>query len=364
MKRIFVRHAALLVLAMAASLPDAAYAQLGGAGGGGRASRIEGDFKFLPLPYVNYDRSIGLQGGGLPMAMFNAVSQDTVSPSSIAGLFGMYTTNKTWFVMGFGRFYLAQDNWRVTTAGGVGNYNFQFFIDVPVSGWIPYSTEMGFAFLQLERRIKGSLYGGASYVFMDFETTLEALPDTSARETLHGFGLNLSLDRRSSVYYPRGGYDTSIRYFGFPEGFGNESTSSKLRFEHNHFFSARKSRDVIASRLFAGAGLGDLTFNQQFVVGQGKDIRGYTQGEFRGNYLLALQGEYRWNALKRLGFVGFAAVATVFESINEGDNGKLLPGVGTGFRVTVDRETNFNVGMDIAVGRDDWGIYFKIGEAF
>ena len=57
-------------------------------------------------------------------------------------------------------------------------------------------------------------------------------------------------------------------------------------------------------------------------------------------------------------------MATVFEAINEKDSGKLLPGVGTGFRVTVDEETKMNVGMEIAVGLDDWGIYFRLGESF
>ena len=67
-------------------------------GGGGAEGRIEGDFKFLPIPYINYDRSIGFQLGALPMAMFDPVRNDTLAPSSIAGLFGMYTTNETWFV--------------------------------------------------------------------------------------------------------------------------------------------------------------------------------------------------------------------------------------------------------------------------
>ena len=121
---------------------------------------------------------------------------------------------------------------------------------------------------------------------------------------------------------------------------------------------------MIAGRFFAGMGLGDLSFEQQFIVGQRKDIRGYTQGEYRGNYMLALQGEYRWNFHPRLGVVGFAAVATIFDGVNEDDNGKLLPGVGAGFRFTADTETNMNVGMDIAVGLEDWGIYFRLGEAF
>lgn len=177
-------------------------------------------------------------------------------------------------------------------------------------------------------------------------------------------GLSLALDHRSSVYYPRTGFESTLKYFTYPSAFGNETDLDKIEFEYNHFVPARGDRDVIAGRFFAGLGIGDLAFEQQFIVGQRQDIRGYTQGAFRGDYLLAIQGEYRWNFRPRLSAVGFAGLATVFETVNEDDDGRLLPGIGAGFRFTADTETNMNVGMDIAVGIDDWGIYFRLGEAF
>jgi hypothetical protein len=79
---------------------------------------------------------------------------------------------------------------------------------------------------------------------------------------------------------------------------------------------------------------------------------------------VALQAEYRWNFHRRFGVVGFGGLATIFAAVNEGDDGTLLPAIGTGFRFTADTETHLNVGMDIAVGRGDWGLYFKFGEAF
>jgi outer membrane protein assembly factor BamA len=297
------------------------------------------------------------------MAMFNPVKSDTISPSSMAGLFGMYTTNDTWFLNAFAKLFLKEDNWRITAAGGTGNYNFQFYMDAPISGWIPYQTEIDVVFAQLQRRLYKRFYGGVSYVYLNFTTTLELVPDP-IRETLHGLGFDLALDHRSSVYYPRTGFETTLQYFTYPTAFGNEADADKIEFEYNRFVPIRDEQDVIAGRFFAGMGLGALSFNQQFVVGQRQDIRGYTQGEFRGNYMLALQGEYRWNFRPRLGAVGFAAVATIFDAINEDDDGKLLPGVGAGFRFTADTETNMNVGMDIAAGLDDWGIYFRLGEAF
>jgi hypothetical protein len=76
-------------------MPSIIYAQGIPSGGAGSTARIDGNFKFMPIPYLNYNRSIGLSLGALPMAMFNPVKYDTLSPSSIAALLGMYSTNKS-----------------------------------------------------------------------------------------------------------------------------------------------------------------------------------------------------------------------------------------------------------------------------
>ncbi len=51
--------------------------------------------------------------------------------------------------------------------------------------------------------------------------------------------------------------------------------------------------------------------------------------------------------------------------LSEDDNWSgLLPGGGAGLRYLAIKEHNINLGIDIAVGKGDWGIYFRIGEAF
>lgn len=330
--------------------------------GGGRGSRIDGKYKFMPIPYVNYDRSMGFTLGAVPMFMFNPSEKDTISPSSLVGAVGTWSTTKTWFLMGFGKFFLAEDRWRITTAGGLGTVNYQFYLDNPVGGWIPYQSEADFFMFKVERKIYKTLYGGMSYTYANVITSTETLPLTDSL-TLHGIGLNLSLDTRDNPHYPRSGFYSNIKYNAFPEFMGNETPTQKITLDHNHYFSFRQNKDVLAARVYAGLGIGELAFNQQFIV-KDRDIRGYTQGAYRGNYLLSLQGEYRWNFHPRWGAVGFAGVASVFKAINEADNGKLLPGVGTGIRFKAFTETNFSVGLDVAAGIDDWGIYFQIGEAF
>jgi len=330
-------------------------------GSGGETDRIEGRYKIIPLPFINYNRSIGLSLGALPMVMFNPVERDTLSPSSVAGLLGLYSTNKTWFVLGFARVHLDEDKWRLTAAGGLGSVNFQFYLDNPINVWVPYNTRGDFVYAKAERRIFKSIYGGVSYLYMKFRNTTEVFPDTLTTR-LHGVGLSAAMDNRSAIYYPRSGFLTDVEYFTYPKAW-NEVESNTVDIDYNHYWPFRERNDVIAARAFVGLGIGDLSFNQQYIVGQ-KDIRGYTQGAHRGNYLLAIQGEYRWNFWRRWGAVGFFGLATVFESINESDEGKILPGIGAGIRFTAFTDNHMNVGIDVAKGDGDWGIYFRIGEAF
>ena len=352
----------VLAAAIASTAPREVSAQLGGAAGGGNDARIEGRYKVVPIPYINYNRSIGLTLGALPMVMFNPVMNDTLSPSSLGGLLGMYSTNDTWFLMGFTVMFFDEDNWRVALGGGRGSVNFQFYLDNPIDMWVPYNTRADFFFSQVQRRVYKRAYAGVGYIYMHFRTGTDLFPQGIAN-TLNGIMLNGSIDTRTNFYYPRAGFFTTARVISYPEWLDNVTTSNVIELDYNQYWAFRQNKDVLAARGFAGIGIGDLTFNQQFIVGQ-RDIRGYTQGEYRGDYKVALQGEYRYNFANRWGAVGFAGLATVFGSINEDQDGEILPGIGTGIRFTAFTDNNMNVGLDIAAGRNDWGIYFRIGEAF
>ena len=325
------------------------------------ADRISENIKFLPIPYINYNRSLGYQIGAVPVILFNPF-KDALSPSSMAGVVGIYSENKTWFLMAFSKLYLDEDNWRIVMIGGKSSYNFQFFLDSPINNFIPYNTKLNFIFGQVQHRLINKLFAGISLIHMNLKTKVDS-SKIESNTKLNGLGFQVSLDQRSSTRYPENGFKADLKYFTYPEFLDNETISSKIEIDFNNYFSMRNGNDILASRIYAGIGLGDLDFNQQLVVGR-KDIRGYTQGGYRGNYLIAAQSEYRWNFFKRLGMVYFLGLATVFEAINEDDNGKLLPGIGTGFRYTIDEETKMNAGIDIAAGVDDWGFYFRIGEAF
>lgn len=141
-------------------------------------------------------------------------------------------------------------------------------------------------------------------------------------------------------------------------------TSLRYGWAINHFIPYREL-DVLALRVMIGTGVGaDLPFNYQFIVGKGKDLRGYTQGEYRGNAMMAAQAEYRLNISGPLGATVFGGVATVYGSNTPEQDGVVLPSVGLGVRYQVFESNKMNIGLDGAIGRNDWGVYFRIGEAF
>ena len=330
-------------------------------GGGGEADSTK-DFSFVPIPYMNYDRSLGFSIGALPLAMYSLSKKDTLSPNSISGALAMYTTNDSWFLFAFNKWYFNQDNYRVLFAAGRLDVNFQFYAAPPIGGFVDYNTGAWFAKAEIQRRIYKKLYGGVGYTYAKFDTSFGESDTLKTTDVLHGLGLVLSYDGRDNVYYPRKGFLTDINYTSFPEALGNSFISKKIEIDYNQFWPI-KDNHVFGARMYVGLGIGDLSFNQQFIVGQ-TDIRGYSQGEYRGDQIVAVQGEYRHNFENKLGLVGFFGLASVFNSINEDHNGLVLPGVGVGIRYIVIPKNHMNVGIDVAAGKGDWGLYFKIGEAF
>ncbi len=319
------------------------------------------NFRFIPLPYLNYNRSIGMITGVVPMIQLNPMRNDTLSPLSTIGALGLYSANHSWGAGAFGMFYLKEDSWRISSGVGMGTLNFQFFLNL-LDWWVPYDTRANFFVFIVNRKIIEHVYGGLSYTYVDFKTSFADTP-VEMQTALQSIGTQLILDSRDNVYNPFHGTNSKVRFTAFPEFMGNDFVSRNVDLQYNQYLPIRTFHDVLAVRFYAGFGIGDLSFNQQFVIG-GTDVRGYTQGKYRGNDQLALQAEYRWNPLNKLGFVGFGGFATIMDAVNEEDDGKILPGAGLGVRYVLLEQTGIRVGVDVAKGQGDWGVYFRIGEAF
>lgn len=328
------------------------------------SSRAEKRFELSVMPYISYNRNLDFMFGAIPMMMYKVNKNDKISPKSLSGLTAIYTTNNSYFISFFNKLYLKEDTWRVNLFAVTGNQNSQFYVDdIDEPDFYNYGTKTTLVNVGVQRKVIQSLYGGIGYTYAHYNTKYEDDIQPAAITQTNGLQLNMLYDTRNAIYYPTHGEKIRLRWITYPEWFGNEMNASKILSEYNKYFSMRHGTDVLAARFAGKFGLGNIAFEQQLTIGN-KDIRGYSEGKYRGNGLMDLQAEYRYNFNKKMGLVGFAGLATLYGSDTDDFNWGLYPGVGVGYRYKAFKTVKFNIGLDAAVGKGDWSINFRIGEAF
>ncbi len=310
------------------------------------------------LPTVSYDRSKGAGFGLIAMGFFKIGGSPDTKLSSV-NISGQYTTEGNWYANGMTQLYFAGDRFRLVAGTGYMNSNFQTYQDMGGEGQveIPYNNHGEYVFLSPMIRVYNNLYLGIggqmfhSHLKVDAETTI------TQTEWLNSLAATAMYDSRDNTYTPSAGWKGALRYNIFPTWLANDSAFNKVHFEVNNYTRLDHNK-VLASRFATNLSLGTVPFVAQNYVGN-KDIRGYTKGEYRGNQVYALQTELRWNFYKRWGAVGFAGIAMTTNPTSD-----ILPGGGGGIRFMMIPKYHINAGIDGALGKDDWGIYFRITEAF
>ena len=332
--------------------------------------KAEKKTNFAAVPVVDYSNATGFSLGVLGQIFYSVSKTDTISPVSSSGVFGMYTTNGTWFGALFQRLYLKEDRWRILAAIGAGNINYQYFQDIPLfgGGFIGFNTKADFALLKIERRVIGKLYAGVLGIYGNSKTVFD-LPDfippdlVTDYRSMNSLGYTLAFDNRDDQINPYKGYNLYLRNNFYRDWIGSDDKFEMYSFTYNHFVPIGSEKNIIAARIHASIASGDVPFQGQNVVGQ-DDIRGYTEGKYRNNQVYAAQVEFRHRFQGKFGMVGFVGAATAIEKISDFNKGPFLPGGGIGIRYMAIEKQRVNIGIDAALGKDDWGIYFRIGESF
>ena len=329
------------------------------------------DFAFIPI--VSYNRSFGAQIGFMANAYFKINKEDNISPPSMIGTMGTYFYNKTYFAGVFNKNYFVDNKWRTMSALFMGNINFQTYLEIPdfVGDFLQidddiitldYNTKFQMVYLNLMREIVPHFYGGAQIVFSHSKTEFSSVIIPTQNDNLFGFGLTSEFDNRDNVMNPHNGMNIKLRSFSFLESLGSTSEYHKILFEMNKYFELNK-HSVLLARANAVSSFGDVPFSGQNVIGR-DDLRGYSKGEHRGNQSYNIQSEYRWNFYKKWGMVAFGGLAMAVDNFQGKNFSGILPAAGVGIRYMAIKSHKINIGIDVAKGINDWGLYFRVGEAF
>ena len=328
--------------------------------------------KIAAIPLINYNRTQGGIVGGLVSYYYKLNKKDTISPSSNTGIFGIYTAQKSYAAFAYSRLYFARDRWRVTAAAGTLDINFQFYLEEPVAStgsFYDYSTQANILVLQVQRNVYKRIYLGPTTSLIK-STTSFGFPGASGEDSvsissLNNVGYIISNDTRDNIQYPTRGMILNFRNQFYRSWVGSDFEFERYVVTYNQFFklNPKSEKHVLAIRATFDVASGDVPFEGQTVVG-GDDIRGYSQGKYRNDQVYTLQAEHRWNFYKRWGMVAFAGVANAVEKLSDIPQSEFLPGAGAGIRFKMLPSERINIGIDAAVGKEDYSITFRIGEAF
>jgi len=319
--------------------------------------------KFAAVPMVNYDPSLGLNMAALTNAFFRITPSDTISPLSMAGAMIGYTTNGTWYWAIYTKLYFNRDNYRATIGYGDASVNFQYYEEL-VSAFVDFNSLHDLFLIELQRRVYKRWYLGAKYVNKKTQTTYDIEDQAIDPQTVNmtHLGFVVSHDSRDFIYNPHTGDYINFKTGHYRDAWGATYKFDKYEFDFTKFFPINDGK-TIAARVTALVATGDVPFEGQYVVGR-EDIRGYSNGKHRADQVYDVQAEYRWNFYKKWGMVAFGGVAVAVDSPGEITWEGLLPAVGTGLRFMAIPSEKINIGVDVAVGKDDWGLYFRIAEVF
>ncbi len=332
------------------------------------STKKEKAVNFAAIPMINYNRTQGIIVGAMTQAYYKVNKNDTLSPASSTGLVGIYTAEKTWLA-GIGQqLYFKQDTWRMRAFLVKGDANFQYFngdANNNAGHYVDYSNDVEMVMGQMQRKIWKRIYAGFYGEYNNTQTYFSAEADSVDERKLSNIGYVISQDSRDDIQFPTKGIFMNFKSQFYRDWTGSDNDFDRYQINYTQFFDLLKDkRHILVARASLDIATGDVPFQAQGIVGR-DDLRGYSQGQFRGNQVYAIQSEYRWMFNNsRFGMVGFLGIASAVESFSDIFHTNLLPGGGAGVRYRMIPSMKINIGVDVGFGKDDYSLTFRIGETF
>jgi hypothetical protein len=219
--------------------------------------------------------------------------------------------------------------------------------------------------------IAGGVFLGLDYEYLRRDIVREAPGGGIEWESVTGrnggvisrFGFSVVSDSRNHSIYPSDGAYCQAQVKFASRAFGSEfdftSVSIDLRLYHKFLKDM-----VIATQLNGVFNTGDTPFYSDASIGGKYLMRGFYEGRYRDDDMLALQSECRMPLFWRFGAVVFAGFAQVADRIEDFRLGGFKFAFGGGLRFLWDKEQKLNIRLDVGFAEGETGLYITIGEAF
>ncbi|MEO1051990.1 MAG: BamA/TamA family outer membrane protein [Bacteroidota bacterium] len=376
--------------------------------------------KYDILPAISYSPETRLTLGVIGYRYLNLVKDEPTTQSFI-NFIGVYTTanqliiETNWEIFTNGDGYrfrgtssfnqFPDRNYGLGNDAGVSVQEFEFNDGNAEAGdlfnYLRYSVNRLSLNASFLKKLRRHFYGGIRLEIED-QYSFEVLPDSvqilnqaaeidllSANTTglRSGMGLALLWDSRDNILNPRRGsfIDFNLSHFG---GYlGSDYKYTNLLIDGRKYYNPIKNHTLALRGFFNIRTTNDPTLPIRGLsrIGGSNLVRGYFQGTYQDDNMMAFVGEYRlpfWRDdvdaplsqfWKRLGIVMYASAAQVYGQESDFGIGEFNYAVGTGLRILFNPETRINIRIDYAlglaadsngIGSRQTGLYFFLAEAF
>ena len=338
---------------------------------------------FLPLPAVAYAQETGLEFGLVTLYSFYTDREDTLTRnSSITGV-GTFTTEKQIKLQLKTDIWAPQNRYHYANEIRFRDFPFNFYgigNRTQEANLANVTQRLLRVVAEVEKKFGQNSYTGLAASFENHQYSytekMNILPvpqpflfGRDGGKVLY-VGLSQIIDSRNNNTYTTSGTFIKINYSYAPDIFGGENFSGSLTELDLRIFKTVNPVTVFAFNANYQSLQGNRApFYLMPQLGNDQMMRGYYQGRFRDQNLLAAQAEFRYRFHPRLGLVGFAGTGTVYNNGNLNFRG-LKPSLGGGFRYFFDVERGLSIRLDYAVGekrpmeKRQSGFYISLGEAF
>jgi hypothetical protein len=328
------------------------------------------DRRFVPVPIPISNPTLGTGLAVALLYLWPHKDDGTISPTSISGVGGLYTSTDSWAAALFHQGYYLQDKLRLQGVLGYADLNLKFYgigndsiyREKPLSYGAKGTIFNPQARFQLPF-ISKDLYLGLQLYSLDVEVAFELsnissiLPNINIGQRNVGLGPILTYDSRDNTKWPSTGnwLDLAVLDFGDYAGGDFDYLHYKLKWEQNFVASDA----VVLQYLLDGQFIdGKAPFYQLSNI----NLRGIPWGVFADDVAVTLQGQLRWELFERWSLLFFGGGGRVAEDISDlGGSPTELAG-GTGFRYMIAPKTKLTIGADLAFSNGRAEFYIQVGD--
>jgi hypothetical protein len=316
-------------------------------------------------------------GGGFAGTYFFSQRRDSITRTSNIKAVSFGTVRKQLVFAAEANIYFPSEKYILHTIASASRFPDKFWgigNNTASSNLENYAISQVDIFPQLLRKTFQDFYVGIGYEYQNvfafnYNTDGGSLFDkerVTGRYGGHisGPSLLLTWDSRNNAFSSSKGFYAQYLFGSYQNYLGSSFNFTIQNWDIRKYFSL-KTKGVLAFQFNMIITDGNVPIRQLTNIGSSSYMRGYYEGRYTDQDLIAAQVEYRSPMWRRFGAVIFARVGKVSPRFPElVDFVNLKPSVGFGLRFAVSPREKLNFRVDAGFGNQSQGTYINMGEAF